>query len=494
MATYEDIVNLALRRSLFYPANEIYANAPAGFYDFGPYGATIRRKIVELWRKHLVQKEDFLELDGAITMPEDVFKSSGHLTNFNDPVTQCKKCNTIHRADKLLEETTKKPYKEATPVAELTAALREHKIKCPKCKGELLDVKQFNMMVKADVGVSTKAACYLRPETCQTIFVDWSRMVRTMRVKLPKGVSQVGKSFRNEISPRQTLLRQVEFSQMETEVFFNPEEINEIERWEEAKNYALRIQKAGSDKIEYIPAEKLVKDKTVSGKLIAYYLARTQQLFEAYGIPTDKMRFRQLDDKERAFYAREAWDFEVETSLGWLELVANNYRTDYDLKGHMEGSKTDLNFVTSEGKKFIPHVWEISIGLDRTFYAALEFAYRQQGERIWLQLPPSISPMTAGIFPLLSNEKAKELVAKAKEIHEELRDCYEIMYDETGSIGKRYARLDEIGVPWCITIDFDSIKNNDVTIRARDSAQQKRIKTSELRDVLYQLITGKMHI
>jgi len=492
MVTYEDIVNLALRRSLFYPASEIHANAPAGFYDFGPYGATIKRKIVELWRKQLVQKEEFLELDCAIIMPEDVFKSSGHLANFNDPVTQCKKCNTIHRADKLLEEVTKKQFKESAPLDELTSAIREHKVKCPKCKGELMDVKRFNMMVKAEIGIATKAPCYLRPETCQTIFADWSRMVRTMRVTLPKGVAQVGKSFRNEISPRQTLLRQVEFSQMEAEVFFDPTQINEIERWDEIKNYALRIQKADGDKIEYIPTEKLVKDKLVSGKLIAYYLARTQQLFEKYGIPLEKIRFRQLDDKERAFYAKEGWDFEVETSLGWVELIANNYRTDYDLKGHMEGSKTDLNFVRPDGSKFIPHIWEISIGLDRTFYAVLEMAYRQKEDRIWLSLPSALAPLQAGIFPLLSNKP--ELVKKATEVFEDLRDCYEIMYDDTGSIGKRYARLDEVGVPYCITIDFDSLTNNDVTIRARDTAAQKRVKISELRDTLYQLFTGKMHI
>ncbi|HLF55021.1 MAG TPA: glycine--tRNA ligase [Candidatus Nanoarchaeia archaeon] len=488
MVSYDDIVNLALRRSLFYPASEIYANAPAGFYDYGPFGATIRRKIVELWRKQLVQKEDFFELDGAVTMPEDVFKASGHLTNFNDPVTQCKKCNTIHRADKLLEELTKKPFKEATPLPELTAALKEHKARCPKCKGELMDVRQFNMMVKADVGVGGKTSCYLRPETCQTIFVDWSRMVRTMRVKLPKGISQVGKAFRNEISPRQTLLRQVEFSQMETEVFFDPDEINEISRWDEVKDYSLRIMRAGRDKVENISAEKLAKDKIVSGKIIAYYLARTQQLFEQYGIPLEKMRLRELDDKERAFYAKEGWDFEVETSLGWVELVANNYRTDYDLKGHMAGSKTDMNFLRQDNSKFIPHIWEISIGLDRTFYAVLELSYRQQKDRVWLSLPSSLAPLHAGIFPLLSNRP--ELVAKAREVYEHLRGCYEVMYDESGSIGKRYARLDEVGVPWCLTIDFDSLKNDDVTIRYRDTVEQKRIKISDLRDALYKLISG----
>jgi glycyl-tRNA synthetase len=262
-----------------------------------------------------------------------------------------------------------------------------------------------------------------------------------------------------------------------------------MEKWDEVKGYPLRIMKAGSDKTEHISAEKLVKDKTVTGKLIAYYLVRTQQLFEKYGIPVEKMRFRQLDDKERAFYAKEAWDFEVETSLGWVELVANNYRTDYDLKGHMEASKTDLNFTTPEGRKFIPHIWEISMGLDRIFYVILELSYRKQGDREWLSLPTALAPIQAGIFPLMANEKAKELVKKAKEIHKDL-SCYEIMYDGTGSIGKRYARLDEIGVPYCITIDFDSIPNDDVTIRVRDTAEQKRIKIADLKNELYKLITG----
>lgn len=492
MGTYEDIVNLALRRSLFYPASEIYANAPAGMYDFGPTGAAIRRNIVSLWRKQLVSREDMLEIDGALIMPESVFKASGHLTNFNDPVTQCKKCNVIHRADKLLEEKTKEAYREAMPVEELTAGLRKHKLVCPNCKGELMDVKQFNMMVRADVGVSAKASCYLRPETCQTIFTNWQRMMKTMRVKLPKGIAQVGKVFRNEISPRQTLIREVEFSQMEAEVFFDPTSIDTIDGWDNVKDYPMKIMKAGSNKVEDVTCEQLVAQKLVSGKLIAYYLARTQQLFEKLGIPLANMRFRELDGTERAFYAKEAFDFEVMTSLGWVELAANNYRTDYDLGGHQKESQKDLQYVTPEGRKFIPHVWEISIGLDRTFYTVLELAYRadKEKERVWLSLPFALAPQTAGIFPLLANKP--ELVAKAEQVYNELRDCYDIQYDESGSIGKRYARMDEIGVPWCITIDFDSLNNNDATIRARDTGAQKRVPIADLRDTLYQLITGKM--
>src|SRR3989338_2773133 len=426
MSHYDDIVNLAARRSLFYQASEIYANAPAGMYDYGPFGATIRRKIVETWRKHLVQKENFLEIDGAIIMPDSVFKASGHLTNFNDPITQCKKCNTIHRADKLLEEKTKKPYKEAMPVAELTAAIREHKLVCPSCKGELMDVRQFNMMVKAEVGVSTKAQTYLRPETCQTIFTNWDRLAKTMRVKLPKGVSQHGKVFRNEISPRQTLIREVEFSQIESEVFFDPKNADNIERWNEVENYTINTLRVGQH-FEAITAERLVKENIVSSKLIAYYLARTQQLFETLGIPTEKMRFRELDGNERAFYANEAWDFEVETSVGWLELAANNNRTDYDLKRHGEESKKDFSYLREDASKFIPHVWEISIGLDRTFYTTLELLYHEdkEKERNWLSLPVSLAPLEAGVFPLLANKP--ELAKKAQDVHAQLRDCYNVL-------------------------------------------------------------------
>lgn len=484
---YDALVNLALRRALFYPASEIYSSAPAGFYDFGPYGATIRRKIIDVWRKHFVQAQDFLEIDGAITLPEDVFKASGHLDSFNDPMTQCTKCNTIHRADKLLEEQGL-DFKEATPINELSAALVKHKSVCPKCKGSLGPARQFNLMVRADIGVGGKTTCYLRPESCQSIFTSWDRIKNTMRIKLPVGISQVGKAFRNEISPRQTLLRQVEFLQMETEIFFDPSRIDDVDTWDDIKTYGVRVLRQGSKKIETLAAKDLTSKKIVSGKLIAYELARTQQLYERFGIPLDKLRFREVGADERAFYAKEGWDLEVETSLGWLELGPINYRTDYDLKRHAEVSGKDLTYLNDDGTRVLPHVLEISLGVDRTFFAALDFAFKQEKERTWLALPPAITPLQAGILPLLKNKP--ELTSKAKELYNELRSCYELFYDETGSIGKRYARLDEIGVPYCITIDFDSLTNNDVTIRERDTGAQQRIPISTLRDSLYKLFTG----
>ncbi|MEM4263911.1 MAG: His/Gly/Thr/Pro-type tRNA ligase C-terminal domain-containing protein, partial [Candidatus Woesearchaeota archaeon] len=254
----------------------------------------------------------------------------------------------------------------------------------------------------------------------------------------------------------------------------------------------VRICRAGKDKIEEVKADDLVKKKIVSGKLVAYYLSRVQQLYEKYGISLDAMRFREVPKEDRAFYSKETWDFEVLTSVGWLELIANNYRTDYDLKGHMEQSKQDMHYVYPDGKKVLPHVFEISIGVDRTFYAVLEHAYKEEekkGEkRILLSLKPQLAPLDAAVFPLLSNKP--ELIAKAKEIYSLLKPCYAIAYDESGSVGKRYARMDEIGCPFCLTIDFDSLKNDDVTIRDRDSTEQKRVKVKELCNVLFQLITG----
>lgn len=310
-------------------------------------------------------------------------------------------------------------------------------------------------------------------------------MTKTMRVKLPFGMAQYGKMFRNEISPRQTLLRQIEIYVAEIEVFFDSKKINEIEGFESVKNYPVNIQLNGTEKITAIPAGELATKKIVSGNLLAYYMARTQQFFEKLGIPTKTMRFRQLADDERAFYAKEAFDFEVQTSLGWIELVANNYRTDYDLKVHSESSKKDLHFTEPDGTKVAPHVWEISIGFDRTFLVMLEHALRTEKERTYLSLPPTLAPMTAGILPLLSNKP--ELVNKAQEVHQHLNE-FDVFYDDTGSIGKRYARLDEIGVPYCITIDFDSLTKNDVTLRHRDNTTQERIKITELKQKLTELL------
>jgi glycyl-tRNA synthetase len=475
---------------MFYPAAEIYSSSPAGFWDFGPVGQSIRRKIVDFWRHELCQKENMLEIHGSQILPASVFEGSGHLKSFTDPIVQCLKCKKVERADKLISEKIKKNVPEATSSDKLDALIKEHKIRCPKCGGELGKVSRFNMMVETLVGRQGEFRTFLRPEACQSIFLNFARMVKTMRMKLPQGICQVGGAFRNEISPRQSITRAVEFSQMECEIFFDPIKINEVEGFNKIQNYKVRVLRLGKEKIEQFTCKELVDKKIVPGKLIAYYLARTQQVWTGLGIPVEKVRFREVDKDERAFYSLATFDFEVETSLGWLEIIANNYRTDYDLKGHMQHSGTNLEYTDETGKKFIPHIWEISAGVDRTLYAVLECSMKEGKEGLYLSLNPCIAPYSFAIFPLINKEKLPEL---AKEVENILKDEWlDVFYDSGGSIGRRYARADEIGIPFCITVDFDSLKKKDVTIRERDSGKQVRVKISELKNIVWDLISEEI--
>ncbi len=487
---YDGLMEFASRRSLFYPSAEIYPNSPAGFWDFGPIGHAIRRKIIEIWRKEFVQKEDMLEIHGSQILPKTVFEGSGHLKLFADPIVKCLKCKKVERADKLISEKINKLVPESAPLEELNKLIKENNIVCPHCKGKLSEVNKFNMMVETIVGREGEFQTFLRPEACQSIFLNFKRMTKTMRLKLPKGIAQVGGAFRNEISPRHSITRAIEFSQMESEVFFDPDEINNIENFDDIKDYKIRVKFLGKENIEEISAKELVNKKIVPGKLIAYYLARTQQVWNKMGIPLNKMRFREVDKDERAFYSLTTFDFEVETSIGWLELIANNYRTDYDIKGHMEHSKTNLEYVSDEGKKLIPHIWETSAGVDRTMFAILNNSFYKNKEGLYLSLNPLIAPYSCAIFPLV---KKSEFVKIAKEIEKELKNSwFDIFYDATGSIGRRYARQDEIGTPFCITVDGDSLKNKDVTFRCRDTGEQVRVKIKDLKEVLKKLLNEEI--
>ena len=490
-----DLVNLALRRSLFYPAAEIYAGSPSGFWEFGPIGQKIRLKIVDLWRKELVEKEGFLEISGAQILPEAVFRASGHLASFSDPVVQCKKCSSLHRADQLVAEKINEIVPESMGVEELAKLIKRHAVECPKCGGkDFTEVRKFNMMMKVDIGATGQQPCYLRPETCQSIFLDFQRMFKTMRVSLPLGIAQAGTSFRNEIAPRNTILRAREFGQMEIEVFFNPAKINDVPKFPEVEDYILNLQALKDKAPKPMPCGEAVEKKVISAKLIAYCLARAQQCWHAFGIPTKKMRFRQLADDEKAFYSRESWDFEVETELGWIELIACNYRADYDLGGHAKESKQDLKVKEPDGKEeFTPHVFELSAGIDRTLFVALSLALKTEKrgpeERTVMALPPRIAPYLAGVFPLM---KKDGMLEKALEIEKELSSFgLEVFFDEAGSIGKRYARIDEIGTSFAITVDYDTMKDGTVTLRERDSMGQKRVKIAQLPELLWKILNGK---
>lgn len=501
MTQQDELLNLALRKSLFYPAAEIYAGAPSGFWEYGPVGSRIRNNLIQFWRDEFVHKEGFVEIFGSQTLPEGVFRASGHLENFNDPIVKCEKCNTMHRADKLIEEHVAKtkqemePISEGMPTAKMDALIKKGGIKCPKCGSNQFGlVRKFNMMMKLDVGATGNQTAYLRPESCQSIFCDFERVYKTSRGKLPLGIAQAGVVFRNEISPRNTLLRAREFGQMEIEIFFNPKKANEVENWDRVKSYKLHIMLDGKDKVEPVSCEDVIKKKIISSKLIAYYLAKWQQWVVKLGIPIENIRFRQLSAEEKAFYALESFDMEIKTSNGWVELTACNNRTDYDLTRHAKESKKDLS-VKEEGEaeKFVPHNFEISSGIDRFFFVLLELSLKKEKrgneEQTYLDLNAKVAPYLFAVFPLVKKDGLSE---KSVEWFEQLSDAgLSGIWDEAGSIGKRYARADEIGISYCMTVDYDSMKDNTVTIRDRNSLSQKRVKVSELPTLLWKLQTGQ---
>ncbi|MEM4021170.1 MAG: glycine--tRNA ligase [Nitrososphaerota archaeon] len=310
--------------------------------------------------------------------------------------------------------------------------------------------------------------------------MDFLRIYKTMRRKLPFAIAQYGKSFRNEVSPRQGLLRMREFYQAEIEVFFNPNRANDLPKADAVMDYELRLQQVGESEPTEITCREALGRGLVSSKLVAYYLALIQQFYEKAGIPRERIRLRQLGEDEKAFYAVEAWDLEVETSLGWIELVACNNRGDHDLGGHQKMSGHEME-VLDDGQKVLPHVFELSMGVDRSLYCILENFLSLEDGRTVLRLPPYLAPIDAAILPLVSKEP---LTSRALEIYDELKRDFDVEYDDSGSIGRRYMRYDEIGVPICITIDHQTIEDGSVTVRFRDSAHQIRVDASDLPHLL----------
>ncbi|MFH0868621.1 MAG: glycine--tRNA ligase, partial [archaeon] len=397
------------------------------------------------------------------------------------PLVECKKCKTIFRADKIVEEFTGKPVPEGLSEKNFDELIAKNKVVCTSCKSYLGNARKFNMMFIFGAGPRNDEKIGLRPETCQTIFIDFPRLYSTMRIKLPIGVAQAGKAFRNEISPRQGLIRTREFTQAEIEVFINPKK--DFVKFEDIRKYKLKLLILGKKDVSDVTAEEAINKKVISEKFVAYYLALLQQFYEACGMK--EVRFRQVGSDERAFYSKETWDCEVNTSLGWIEVCACNYRGDYDLTQHGKGSSKDLS-VMDETERVLPHVFELSMGVDRSVYALVEQAYHEEqveGEkRIVLKLNKKIAPVFCAVFPLVSKDGIPE---KAEEVFNQLKNCFDAVYDEPGSIGKRYRRMDEVGCPYCITIDYDSLKGDDVTVRDRDSMKQERIKIKDLQNFLY---------
>jgi len=488
MTDIATIEQLAKKKGFFYPSDEIYGGL-SGFYTYGHLGTLMKRKLENLWRKFFLDEDNFFEIDPSIVMSEKVFEASGHLKSFVDPVVKCTKCGTVHRADHIVESCLNRTFEGLTP-KELTNLIKEHNIKCPKCKGSLEEVGILNMMFPIEIGAEKDTIGYLRPETAQGVYVNFLNQFNILRKKIPMGLAIVERAFRNEISPRQLTTRMREFTQAELQIFFDSDKINEHERWNEIKDYKLVVlpvsEREKKSKIE-MTCEELSKKLP---KFYVYYMTKVQKFFlDALKIPRDKFRFRELSDEEKAFYNKLHWDMELnlESLDGFKEIGGVHYRTDHDLSGHQKVSKQSQE-IFFENKKFVPHVLELSFGVDRMLFSLLDLFYSKEKDKVVLKLPVNIAPITVSIFPLVNkdglDEKAKEVFGKVK--------CLNAFYDDSGSIGRMYARSDEAGTPFAITIDYDTMKDNTVTLRNRDDAQQVRIIIKDVADTICSLLEGKI--
>jgi len=471
---------LAEKDFVYGPEPELYTPV-AGFYSYGLLGKAMKNNVEAIIRD-VFTKNNFFEVEMPLVTPEIVWKASGHLDGFNDPVVVCSKCKSSFRADKLIEEQTEIAA-DSFSDEKLIETIKDKEINCPSCKGRLdLEIHRHSLMMKTKIGVDTVA--YNRPETATTTYLPFKRYANFFRGKLPFTVFQIGKAFRNEISPRQHLLRQREFTQAEAQIFISKEQKQNFEGFKEIENNILPLwteglQKAGK-KPELISMKDALKKKYLKNQGYAWAINLAYQVFLSVGIPKEKIRLRQHHADEKAFYADDAWDLEIElNSFGWTECCGVHDRTTYDLTQHAKFSKQDLSIRLESGEKIVPDVIEIAFGVDRPFFALLDIAFfrRDDAKRTVLSLPQKIAPMQIGLFPLLKKDGLPE---KALEIKKELEKKYRIYYDASGSIGKRYSRLDSVGVPFCITIDHDTLKDDSVTIRERDSLAQVRIKISDL--------------
>ncbi len=467
-----------------YPSFEVYGGV-SGFYDYGPIGSRIKKNIEQLIRDYYLIDEECFEVECPILSPEAVWIASGHVQNFTDLMTECLKCGEAYRADHLVEEHTKMSC-DGVSICQLSNLIKEKEIKCPKCGGGVGEIYNYNLMFQTFVGPGkNKESVYLRPETAQTTYLAFRRLWEVGRKKLPLGVIQIGKSFRNEISPRQGMVRLREFNQAEIQFFVEPDK-KSVENFEEVSGIRARIITKDGREFD-MSLRDAVLEGIIKLQMIAYFLGRSLQLFDKMGIDPKSLKLRQHKDEERAFYSTDTWDIEYTSKIfGKIELVGVSDRIDYDLKAHTNLSGQDMS-VSYENRKFIPHVIEIAYGIDRPFYCAIESCYREDEDRTFFNFPNNIAPYKVGVFPLV---KKDGILEKAEEIFELIKkERIYAFYDPAGSIGKRYARADEIGVPECVTVDYETLDDNTVTVRYRDTKKQVRVKVDELCKLLLKSTT-----
>jgi len=489
MISIQEMAVFCKRKGFVYLNSEIYGGL-AGFFDYGPLGVELKNNIKqEWWKKHVHEREDIVGIDGCIITNAKVWEASGHVSSFQDIFLECKKCHERVRADEYIEEKLKIKVEGLKP-EDIDIIVKENTLRCPKCKGEFERAKPFNLMFKTFVGPAEDYLTYLRPETAQLIFVDFKDVVENARLKLPFGIAQVGKVFRNEISPRNFLFRCREFEQMEIEYFVNPYEKENCPYLKDFENYKLKVLTADMQKKNQGEKEMIIKDvikKRLLNQWHIYWLAFEHKFFVDLGVNPENLRIRQHTKEELAHYSKDCWDLEYKFPFGWKELQGIADREDFDLRQHIKYSKKDLSIYDEKRKKkIVPHVIaEPSLGVDRAFLVFMFEAYNydKKRENIVLRLHPKLAPIKLGIFPLVN-----KLENQAHEIYKKLRTKFVCYFDKSGSIGRRYARADESGVPYCITIDFDTAKDKSVTIRDRDTTKQIRVKLKELENVLEKLI------
>ena len=437
------VVALAKRRGFIFPGSEIYGGL-ANTYDYGPLGVELLRNLRNYWWDYFVTKrENIYGLETSILMNPEVWESSGHTKTFTDALIECKKCHNRTRADHLIENKLKDTKVEGKSLEDLQKIIDKNKINCPKCgQFDWTPIREFKLLFETHIGIveESKSLAYLRGETAQGMFVNFKHILDTMSPKLPFGLAQSGKCFRNEITQGQNVFRTLEFDLAEFEYY--------------------------------------VKEKD-SKKEFEFWKKEIEKFALSLGIKKDKIKWREQTKDERSHYSTRTEDLEYQFPFGFSEWFAVANRTDYDLRNHMEKSGTDLRYTDPKtGEKFIPHVIEPTFGMSRSVLVLLVDAYTEEKDRVVLKLDPKIAPFKVAVSPLLANKP--ELVKQARSIFKDLSQHFSVAWDAHGNIGKRYRRQDEAGTPWCITIDFDSLKQKDVTVRDRDTMKQTRIKIDKL--------------